>query len=77
MAERHHLDEADAAALRSDCYDLLQQHSKGDLPFTDLVSRAKQIANVYSPKLGSGIVLTAELVVGLVFAIAADEAANG
>lgn len=74
LRERHRMNKLDILALRQDCFDLLQQHSKKRINFSALADAAATIANKYNPKLSAGVVLSRELVIGLVFALAAEAA---
>ncbi|MFP2896722.1 dsDNA nuclease domain-containing protein [Corallococcus sp. 4LFB] len=72
LAERHRLDELDFIALKADCSLLMKQHSLGQLPFGKLATEAAAVAEKYASQLASSSPLTDELVMGFVFALAAD-----
>lgn len=71
LQERHQIEDVDYSALKARGIQLLKAHSAGGLSIDKLAEESLAIANEFNPKL-SGVQLTRELVMGFLFAIAAE-----
>jgi hypothetical protein len=70
--QRDRVNDADYLALKAECADLLRAHSSGGLGFDRLVEESKVLAERYRERLTSSVPLRAELVVGLIIALAVE-----
>jgi hypothetical protein len=72
MSQRDRVDELDYLTLRSECAKLLQLHSGGGLGFRQLIEQSKLLAETNRTLLSSTEMLSPELVLGLVIALAVE-----
>lgn len=71
MAERENVEQLDLMTLRTECGELLTLHGAGRMDFAALAAACAELAKKYS-RVPAVEQLTAELVMGHVFAIAAE-----
>lgn len=75
LDNRHQVPEIDAATLRGEAHVLLHAHARGQLPFDKLRAAAADVAKRLGRSMPTGVQLSDAIVVGLVFALAAETGA--
>jgi hypothetical protein len=70
--QRHRVDQADYLAIKQQCAVLLRAHAEAGLSLDELIAQAKALASKYGTQLASSQPLTAELILGFVFSLAAE-----
>ena len=72
LNQQHLIDRADYLALKLEAANLLRLHTEGHLLFANLIEQAKGVAHTYAGRVASSKPLTGDLVLGLVFSLAAE-----